>query len=169
MSVRRASGGRLKAAIVLILAGLWGLLLAGCGSEVSAEPRALLITPHDIRSDFVSVLSLSEEQSLAGPSAQIELQAYGFRVVQSLIIYETREQALAALDGIRADLVNRGEATPGGPEASGIFEHHLGEEEAASLFFIENRGLVRLTATGPDRGRHLAELATVARKKLAGD
>ena len=102
------------------------------------------------------MVSLTEEQSLDGPSAQVELQGDGFRVVQSLILFEDRETALSALDGIRADLVSRGETGPGQPEASGVFEHMLGNEDASSLFFIENNGLVRLTVTGPDREARLS-------------
>ena len=119
-------------------------------------------------SAWVSVVSLTEEQSLDGPSAQVKLQGAGFQVVQSLVLFENREVALSALDGIRADLVSRGETGPGQPEASGVFEHKLGNEEAASLFFIENNGLVRLTVTGPSRDTRLAELADVARDKLNG-
>ena len=113
-------------------------------------------------------MSLTEEQSLDGPSAQVKLQGAGFQVVQSLVLFENREAALSALDGIRADLVSRGETGPGQPEASGVFEHKLGNEDAASLFFIENNGLVRLTVTGPDREARLSELAVVARDKLNG-
>ena len=102
-----------------------------------------------------------------GPSAQAELQGPGFRVLQSLVMFGNREQALAALDGIRADLVSRGEAGPGQREASGVFKDHLGNEEAASLFFIEDNSLVRLTVTGPDREARLSELADIARNKIS--
>ena len=143
-------------------------LLAACGSEITAEPRELLLAPEDFQGANVSVISLGEEQSLDGSSAQVELQGTGFRVVQSLVLFESREEALSALDGIRADLVSRGETGPGQPEASGIFKHKLGNEDAASLFFIKNNGLVRLTVTGPDREAKLSELAAVAMDKLSG-
>ena len=155
-----------KAILSLCLPFLAIVLLAGCDSAISAEPRHLLLAPEDMRDPGVSVVSLNEEQSLDGPSAQVELQGPGFRVVQSVILFEDREAALSALDGIRADLVSRGETGPGEPEASGVFEHKLGDEDAASLFFIENNGLVRLTVTGPDRDDRIAELADVARDKL---
>ena len=145
-----------------------GLLTTACGSDITAEPRELLLAPEDFQGTTVSVLSMSEEQSLDGPSAQVELQGAGFRVLQSLILFQTREDALAALDGIRADLVSRGETGPGEPEASGVFEHPLGDEEAASLFFIESNGLVRLTVTGPERRRQLDEWAAAARAKISG-
>ena len=150
-------------AVVLCL-----LLLAGCGSETLNNPRDLLLAPEDFQTGNVSLTTLTEEQSLDGPSAQVELQGRGFRVVQSLVVFETREAALAALDGIRADLVSRGETGPGGVESSGILEHRLGDEEAASLFFIEANGLVRLTVTGPDRARQLEEWAALAREKISG-
>ena len=155
---------------------LWGVasvlclaLSAGCGPETSANPRELLLAPSDFHDQSVSVLSVFEEESLDGPSAQVELQGPGFRVLQSLVMFGNREQALTALDGIRADLVSRGEAGPGKREASGVFSHMLGDESAASVFFIENNGLVRLTATGPDRETLLSELADIARNKLAGE
>ena len=72
------------------------------------------------------------------------------------------------LDGIRGDLVNQGETGPGGLEMSGVLQHTLGREEASSLFFIEGRGLVRLTVTGPDRQLRLEELAAIAKGKLEG-
>ena len=128
----------------------------------------LLLEPEDFAGTDVNVLSISEEQSLDGPSAQVELRGSGIRVLQSLVLFESRELALSALDGIRSDLVSRGETGPGETEASGVFAHSLGDEEAASLFFIESNGLVRLSVTGPDRDQRLKELAAVARAKLAG-
>ena len=116
----------------------------------------------------VDVASVSEEESGEGPSALVELQGPGFRVMQSIVLFESRELALAALDGIRSDLVSRGETEPGGVETSGVLEHTLGSEEAASLFLIEDRALVRLTVTGPERRQLLAELADIARGKLEG-
>lgn len=144
-------------------------LLAACASEMPREPQELLLAPEDFPGAAVSVLATSEHQSPDGvPSAQVELQGSGFRVLHSLVLFETREAALSALDGIRADLVSRGETGPGEPESSGIFEHKLGNEDAASLFFIENNGLVRLTVTGPDREARLSEFAAAARRKLSG-
>ncbi len=142
-------------------------LLAACGQRELANPSSLLLAPEDFPNISVSVLTTSEEQSLDGPSALVELQGPEFRVLQSIVLFDTRERALAALDGIRADLVSRGETEPGGKEASGIFEHSLGGEGAASLFFLENNGLVRLTVTGLNREGRLVELADIARSKLA--
>ena len=147
---------------------LAGLLVMGCGVEISGEPRDLLLAPDDFPGGGVTVVSLSEEQSLDGPSAQVELQGPDFRVIQSLILHENRESSLAALDGIRADLVSQGQTGPGETEASGIFEHMLGSEAAVSVFFIEDRGLVRLTVTGTGRHERLDDLTGVARNKLTG-
>ena len=98
----------------------------------------------------------------------MELQGPGFRVMQSIVLFESRELALSALDGIRSDLVNRGETGPGGVETSGVLEHNLGSEEASSLFLIEGQALVRLTVTGPDRQQLLDQLADITRSKLEG-
>ena len=152
--------------VVLLL--LVGVLSAACGSDAPAEPRDLLLSPDDFPEIAVTVTSITEEQSLDGPSAQVELQAPGFTVLQSLLLFDSREEALAALDGIRADLVSRGETSPGEPRASGVFEHTLGREEAASIFFIEDRGLVRLTVTGSERRERLDSLSVAAKRKLAG-
>ena len=149
-----------------ILTVLCLVLLAACGPRELANPSSLLLAPEDFPNISVSVLTTSAEQSQDGPSALVELQGPEFRVLQSIVLFDTRERALAALDGIRADLVSRGEAEPGGVEASGIFEHPLGEEDASSLFFLENNGLVRLTVTGINREGRLAELADIARNKL---
>ena len=168
MSTRSSFIIKQPVAILLTIAVVFGVLSVGCGSTTQANPLELLLEPEDFAETAVSVLSVSEEQSLDGPSAQVELQGLGIRVLQSLVLFESREQALSALDGIRADLVSRGETGSGETEASGVFTHSLGDEEAASLFFIENNGLVRLSVTGPDREQRLKELAAVAREKLAG-
>lgn len=143
------------------------LALSACGAARPANPGELLLAPGDFPDAAVSVVSLSEQESLERPSAQVELAGPGFRALQSVVLFDSRAEALAALDGIRADLVSRGEAGPGEPGASGVFEHRLGDADAASLFFIENRGLGRLTVAGPDRHRLLRELVAVARGKLA--
>ena len=83
-------------------------------------------------------------------------------------LFESRELSLAALDGIRGDLASRGEAGSGSVETSGVLEHSLGQDEASSVFFIEDRALVRLTVTGPERLQRLEELAAIARNKLEG-
>lgn len=144
------------------------MLIAACGSEIDASPKDLLLSPDDVPGRQLAVVSESEEESEEGPSALIEMQGPGFRVLQSILLFENRELALAALDGIRGDLVSRGVTGPGTLEASGILQHTLGEEEAASLFFIEENGLVRLTVTGEQRGQLLEELAAIAREKLTG-
>ena len=146
---------------------LSGLLTAGCTSEIAADPESLLLAPEDFGGTSVSVVSTSEEQSLDGPSALVELEGPDFRVLQSLVLFENREQALSALDAIRADLVSRRETGPGEPEASGVFKDRLGDEEAAGLFFIERNGLVRLAVTGLDREDRLAKLSDRARAKLS--
>ena len=115
----------------------------------------------------MSVASSSEQESLDGPSALVELEGPDFRVLQSLVLFEDREQSLSALDAIRADLVSRGETGPGEREASGVFNDRIGNEDAAGLFFIERNGLVRLAVSGPDRERRLSEIADLARSKLS--
>ena len=165
MNARGIIGG--WGAAVFAAAMLAAIAMSACGADQPATPGELLLSPGDFPRGVVSVVSLSEQESLDGPSAQVELEGPGFRALQSVVLFGSREQALAALDGIRADLVSRGEAGPGEPGASGIFEHRLGDADAASLFFIENRGLGRLTVAGPDRHRLLRELVAVARGKLA--
>ena len=142
-------------------------LAAGCGSDISSDPRDLLLSPDDVPGMQLNIVSVSEEASEEGPSALVELQGPGFRVLQSIVLFENRELALSALDGIRSDLVSRGETEPGGVETSGVLEHTLGSEEASSLFLIEDRALVRLTVTGPERQQLLDQLADAAREKLA--
>ena len=158
----------IRACVLLATAGLVTAYLAGCGPETPADPRNLLLSPDDISGMQLTVVSESEEQSVEGPSALVELQGAGFRVLQTVVLFASREEALSALDGIRSDLVSRGETGPGGLETSGVLEHNLGSEEASSLFLIEDRALVRLTVTGPERQQRLDELADVARSKLEG-
>ena len=155
-----------RACLALLAAGIAVLLVAACGSETPSDPRELLLSPADIPGMGLKVVAESEEQSVEGPSALVELQGRDFRVLQTVVLFETRELALSALDGIRSDLVNRGEAGPGGVETSGILEHTLGPDEASSQFLIEDRALLRLTVTGPDRLQLLEQLAEATRNKL---
>ena len=145
-----------KKARLLALGIFAALLLVACNSEVTGEPGNLLLSPDDFSGVSVSVASASEQESLDGPSAQVELEGPDFRVLQSLLIFETEEAALAALDAIRADLVSRGETGPGERQTSGVFNDRIGVEDAASLFFIERNALVRLTVSGPERGNPAA-------------
>ena len=142
-------------------------LAMACGQEAASNPQELLLAPGDFREDGFTVVSLSEEQSLGGPSAQVQLQGSEYRVIQSIVLYENREMALEALDGIRADLVSRGDTGPGGVEFSGVLEHLVGNEDASSLFFIEGRALVRMTTTGAGREERLSELVEAAREKIS--
>ena len=158
----------IRAALLPASAVLVALLIAACGPETPANPGDLLLSPGDVSDMQLTVISQSEEQSGEGPSALVELQGPGFRVLQSVVLFESRELALTALDGIRGDLASRGEAGPGGVETSGVLEHSLGQDEASSVFFIEDRALVRLTVTGPERLQLLEELAAIARNKLEG-
>ena len=145
------------------------MLMLGCGSDGPSAPGEILLAPADVPEMELTVVSEAEEQSVEGPSALVELQGPGYRVLQSVVLFESRELALSALDGIRGDLVNRGETGPGGVETSGVLEHTLGPDEASSQFLIEDRALVRLTVTGPDRLRLLEILAEAAREKLTGN
>lgn len=156
-----------RATLLLSMLLFSGLLIAGCASEITADPQSLLLAPEDFDGSAVSVVSTSEEQSLDGPSALVELEGPDFRVLQTLVLFEEHGQALSALDAIRADLVSRGETEPGERGASGVFRDRVGNEEAVGLFFIERNGLVRLAVSGPEREDRLARLAELAREKLA--
>ena len=158
----------IRAALIPASAVLLALLIAACGPETPANPGDLLLSPGDLSDMQLTVISQSEEQSGEGPSALVQLQGPGFRVLQSVVLFDSRELALAALDSIRGDLASRGEAGPGGVETSGVLEHNLGQDEASSVFFIEDRALVRLTVTGPKRLQLLEEMAAIARNKLEG-
>ena len=158
----------IRVCILLATAGIVGAFLAGCGPDTPSDPRDLLLTPDDVPGMQLAAVSESEEQSVEGPSALVELQGQRFRVLQSVVLFASREEALSALDGIRSDLVSRGETGPGGVETSGILEHNLGPEDASSLFLIENRALIRLTVTGPERRQLLDELVDIVRTKLQG-
>ncbi len=151
----------------LVIAMALALGFSACGSDIEARPLELLLHPEDLPGMQLLVHSESESESAEGPSALVELQGPEFRVLQSVLVYQDREQALAALDGIRGDLVSSAGTEPGGLESSGVLQHTLGNEEAASLFFIERNGLVRLTVTGPRRDQILEDLAEIAREKLS--
>ena len=168
MSFHPSRYHRIRAALLPASGVLLALLIAACGPETPTNPGDLLLSPGDVSDMQLTVISQSEEQSGEGPSALVQLQGPGFRVLQSLVLFDSRELALAALDGIRGDLASRGEAGPGGVETSGVLEHNLGQDEASSVFFIEDRALVRLTVTGPKRLQLLEELAAIARNKLGG-
>ncbi len=168
MSFPKEPCSRTLASLVLPVLILLGILLAGCSSNTSTNPVELLLSPEDVPGMQLTVVSESEEQSEEGPSALVEMEGPGFRVLQSVLLFESRELALSALDGIRGDLVSLGETGPGGVETSGVLQHTLGTEKASSLFLIEENALTRLTVTGPERDEFLEQLAELAREKLDG-
>ena len=157
-----------RLALVPALFLVFSVAAAACNDEQPSSVGELLLGAGDLAEEGVTVASISEAQSLDGPSALVELEGPGFRVMQNIIIYESREDALTVLDEIRADLVAGGQTGPGSVEASGVMDYTLGTEEAASMFLIEGRALVRLTATGEGRKERLLELAKAAREKLSG-
>ena len=157
----------LGAAPLLFLAAL---LLSACSSGPVAA-QDLLLGHQDF--DGGAVLESgreSTETADGSPAVQVELTGPGFKILQSLVVFESRQAARTTLAGIKQDQAALG--IPGGTregfdDLSGIKPGSLAGEDASTLFFVEGRALVSLTVAGLDQENQIWEFAETARDKAS--
>ena len=98
----------------------------------------------------------------------MELTSLDFTVLESLVLFESDDLALALLSEIKQDQISQGvDAHPvDGFEAnSGVLADRLHGEDASTLFFVEGRALIRITLSGADHAERVWEVARLAREK----
>ena len=161
----------IRALITTFLGALFAISLVGC-SKNPAPPSDLLLAPNDFPT--VSIVEIAKEPGITNkdePAVQVELKAPGFTVLESLVLFESKELALSILAGINQDHAVLGIVSPSDEEfddSSGILTEHLDGETAASVFFVEGRALVKITVSGNNGVGSIWEIARRAREKVKG-
>ena len=160
-----------KRLIPIASAALFAVLLAACSGDPAA-PRDLLLGPDDFPD--TAVVETSREDgatNLDEPAVQVVLNSPEFELLESLVLFENEDIALAILAGIKQDQVARGvtaEPVVGFKDNSGVMSERLNGEDASTVFFVEGRALVRLTVSGNGREEMVWAFARLAREKSGG-
>ncbi len=156
----------------LALAAIF-LILTACSGDSTPLVSPVLLGPEDFPSLAVTATSpeLVYTRLEAQAAVQVELTGTGFKVLESIVLFETKDQAFGILAGIKQDMAALGTETAvvdGFQDISGIDENtRLDGEPASTLFFVEERALVRLTVAGPEWQARILELADKARDKAS--
>ena len=154
------------ASIVLIAA------IAACGGP--SLPADRLLGPEDFPGVSVTVTDQETAQTAvsdgaSGTAVQAVISGPGWKLLQSMVFFESHESARSVLAGIKEDMAALGfEARPanGFQDISGTDPTtNLDGEPASTLFFVEANVLVRLTVSGVDREALLMDIAEKARAK----
>ena len=157
--------------ITISLATLFAISLAACFSGAT-PPRDLLLDSSDFPS--VHVTEIIQEDGTTNddePAVQVKIRVPDFTVLESLVLFETRDLALGILAGIKQDQTIQGVvAVPieGFQDNTGIMGEHLNGEEASPVFFVEGRALVRISVQGEKGVENIWEIARQARIKSGG-
>ena len=157
--------------ITLLLIALLPISLAAC-STAPAPPDDLLLTRNDFPTD--SVIEIPEEPGATNkdePTVQVKLKAPRFTILESLVLFESRELALAILAGINQDHTALGVVSTSAEEfddSSGVIVERLDGKPASTVFFVEGRVLVKITVSGDNGVASVWEIARRAREKVEG-
>ena len=98
----------IKRLIPIASAALFAVLLAACSGDPAA-PRDLLLGPDDFPDTAVVETSREDgSTNLDEPAVQVVLNSSEFELLESLVLFENEDIALAILAGIKQDQVARG-------------------------------------------------------------
>lgn len=146
--------------------------MACSGDSVQPIPLDLLLGSEDFPGLAVTA-AVGElgETTDADPAVQVELNGPGFKVLESLVMFETKDQALGILAGIKQDMAALGinvAPVDGFQDISGIDQNSsLDGAPASTVFFVEERAFVRLTVAGTDWQARIIDLSETARDKAS--
>ena len=161
----------LRRSVPIALMLLFAVLLAACSSDPT-PPRDLLLGPGDFPGQAVTETSRETgETSLYEPAVQVELSGPDFTLLESLVLFESGHLALTILGEIKRDQTAQGvtaQPVDGFDDNSGVIGDQLHGDDAATLFFVQGRALVRITLTGDGRTERVWEIARLARDKSGG-
>ena len=150
---------------------IFALGLAACSGDPT-PPRDLLLGPGDFPDTAVTEISRGNGTTrLDLPAVQVELSSPEFNLLESLVLFENLNIALAVLAGIKQDQLAQGvtaEPVVGFEDNSGVMSEHLHGDDAVTVFFVEGRALVRLTLSGDGSDEMVWALARLAREKSGG-
>lgn len=152
----------------LALFVLLAVSIAACSAD-PVPPRDLLLSPEDFPRSGVTETAREDGQgNLDEPAVQVELSSLDFTVLESLVLFESDELALAVLSGIKQDQLSQGvdpHPVEGFDDNSGVLAEQLHGEDASTLFFVEGRALVRITLSGENHSERVWDIARLAREK----
>ena len=161
---RLFSGLSIQVGLIILVA----VVLAGC-SGGSTPPRELLLSPDDFPDQVVTeTIQEIDDSNLSEAAVLVELNGSEFTLLESLVLFESKEVAAKILAEIKQDQLAQGvDAHPenGFDDNSGIMAESLRGEDASTLFFVKGRALVRITLSGENHAGKVWEMARMARKK----
>ena len=161
----------IPALITSLFIVLFSISLVACSSD-PIPPVDLLLASEDFPTEVI--IEIAKEPAAtnnAEPAVQVELKGPGFTILESLVLFETRELALAILAGIKQDHAALGivsSSAAGFDDSSRIIVEHLDGEQASTVFFVEGRALVKVTVRGDNEVASVWEIARRAREKVEG-
>ena len=151
-----------------VLLVMFALLLTACLGDAT-PPRDLLLSPDDFpRSAVTETSRETGESNKYEPAVQVELTSLDFTVIESLVLFESVDLALALLSEIKQDQLSQGvDAHPvdGFDANSGVLADRLHGDNASTLFFVEGQALVRITLSGVGHAERVWDVARMAREK----
>ncbi len=160
-----------KRLIPMALVALFAVLLAACSGDAT-PPRDLLLGAEDFPDTKITETSREDgTTNLDEPAVQVELSSPEFKLLESLVLFESGDIALTILAGIKQDQVAQGvtsEPVAGFEDNSGVLSEQLHGEDASTVFFVEGRALVRLTVSGDGGDEMIWAFARLAREKSGG-
>ena len=152
-----------------VLLVMFALLLTACSGDAT-PPRDLLLSPDDFpRSGVTETSRETGESNKYEPAVQVELTSLDFTVIESLVLFESVDLALALLSEIKQDQLSQGvDAHPvdGFDANSGVLADRLHGDDASTLFFVEGQALVRITLSGVGHAERVWDIARMAREKF---
>ena len=152
-----------------VLLAMFALLLTACSGDAT-PPRDLLLSPDDFpRSAVTETSRETGESNKYEPAVQVELTSLDFTVIESLVLFESVDLALALLSEIKQDQLSQGvDAHPvdGFDANSGVLADRLHGDDASTLFFVEGQALVRITLSGGGHAERVWDIARMAREKF---
>jgi hypothetical protein len=162
------SGRSIQVGLIILVA----VVLAGC-SGGSTPPRELLLSPDDFPDQVVTeTIQEIEDSNLSEAAVLVELKGSEFTLLESLVLFESKEVAAKVLAEIKQDqLAQYVDAHPqnGFADNSGIMAESLNGEEGSTLFFIEGAALVRVTLSGRNHADRIWGFARLAREKSGNE
>ena len=157
-------GRSIQVGLIILVA----VVLAGC-SGGSTPPRELLLSPDDFPDQVVTETPQEiEDSNLSEAAVLVELNGSEFTLLESLVLFESKEVAAKILAEIKQDQLAQGvDAHPenGFDDNSGIMAEALNSEEGSTLFFVEGVALVRVTLSGRNHADRIWGFARLAREK----
>ena len=150
---------------------IFALGLAACSNDPT-PPSDLLLGPRDFPDTAVTEIARGYGTTrLDLPAVQVELSSPEFNLLESLVLFENMNIALAVLAGIKQDQIAQGvtaEPVAGFEDNSGVMSDQLHGDDALTVFFVEGRALVRLPLSGYGGDEMVWAFARLAREKSGG-